>query len=319
MRRVFLIVLATVLAQSYAHAQLDAKKAAEDLTAVKDLAADSIPWKWKMDWGVGFSTVQLNNWTGGGQDAVSLRLLHIGSLDYASNGFSWDNDLELGYGLSKLGSESFRKTDDRIIFATRAAYKQTDNFRYTAFLDFRTQFAPGYNYDVQDSARGNFLKISNLMSPGYLTGALGMEYVPVPELKVLVAPVSSRSTFVTDDDLIADGIASGLGVYGLLPGQRSATDLGAVVNVALDWEAVENVRWRLRFNGFMPYQTPDLWVLTLENAFIMKVNSWLAVSWLSDIFYNDKVPVTRDDGTVGPATQFRNQLNITIGWSLANF
>jgi hypothetical protein len=43
------------------------------------------------------------------------------------------------------------------------------------------------------------------------------------------------------------------------------------------------------------------------------------VSLLTDVFYNDRIPVVRDDGTVGPATQLRNQLVIGINWSLANF
>jgi hypothetical protein len=124
---------------------------------------------------------------------------------------------------------------------------------------------------------------------------------------------------VTDDDLIAQGIESGLGVYGLAPGQKAHTSLGAVVNLSVDWDVVTNVRWRVRGNGFMPYETPEQWVLTLENAFLMTVNEWLTVSWLTDIFYDQKVPITRDDGTVGPATQFRNQLNINIGWSFKNF
>lgn len=301
------------------HSQVDSKASAEALQKAAALKADSIPWKWKTDWGLGFSTVQLNNWTGGGQDAVSIRLLILGSLDYANPTFAWDNDLELGYSILKQGSQSFRKADDRIYLSSRASLKQSEHFRYTGFAEFRTQFYIGSNYDVIDSTTGEFLKISNIMAPGYLSGALGMEYLPVPELQLLVAPLSTRSTFVGDDDIIQSGITSGNGVYGLAAGVRSRTDIGAVLNVALDWDFVENVKWKGRFNAFMPYETPDLWVLTLENAFLMKVNNWLNVTWLTDVFYNDRVPVLRDDGTTGPATQIRNQLVIAINWSIANF
>ena len=251
------------------HSQVDAKASAEALQKAAALKADSIPWKWKTDWGLGFSTVQLNNWTGGGQDAVSIRLLFLGSLDYANPTFAWDNDLELGYSILKQGSQAFRKADDRIYFSSRASLRQSDHFRYTGFAEFRTQFYIGSNYDVIDSTTGEFLKISNIMAPGYLSGALGMEYLPVPELQVLVAPLSTRSTFVGDDDIVQSGITSNNGVYGLAPGVRSRTDIGAVLNVALDWEFVENVKWKGRFNAFMPYETPDLWVLTFENAFLM--------------------------------------------------
>ena len=243
----------------------------------------------------------------------------MGTMDYADSVFAWDNDLELGYGLLKQGSQSFRKSDDRIIAATRASMRQSEHFRYMAFAEFRTQFYIGSNYDVIDSTTGDFQKISNFMAPGYLTGALGVEYSPIKELQILVAPIATRSTFVGDDDIIRGGVTSGLGAFGLAPGVRSRTDLGAVVNASLDWEVAENIRWKSRLNGFMPYDTPTLWVVTFENAFLLKVNSWLNVAWLTDVFYNDRVPVVRDDGTTGPATQMRNQLIIAINYSIANF
>ncbi len=319
MRRLVLCVLVALVTLSSVQSQVDSKVTVDSLSKVPELLVDSIPWKWRTIWGMGFSTVQLNNWTGGGQDAVSIRLLMLGSLDYATDGFSFDNDLELGYGLAKLGSESFRKNDDRIIFSSRAALRQSKHFKWAGFLEFRTQFYSGRNYDVIDSATNDFLEISNFMAPAYLTGALGLEYVPVSEFKLLVSPVSSRSTFVGSDGIIQRGIDNGLGAYGLAPGVRSRTDFGAVVNAALDWEVFQNVRWRGRFNAFMPYETPTLWVVTVENAFLLKVNNWLNVSFLTDVFYNDRIPVVRDDGTVGPATQLRNQLVVGINWSLANF
>lgn len=319
MRILILCLLIAIITTVPGRAQVNAKLTADSLTRVPELLVDSIPWKWRTIWGMGFSTVQLNNWTGGGQDAVSIRLLMLGSLDYATDGFSFDNDLELGYGLAKLGSQSFRKNDDRIILSSRAALRQSKHFKWAGFMEFRTQFYVGRNYDVVDTLTNDFLEISDFMAPAYLTGALGLEYVPVPELKILAAPVSSRSTFIGSDRIIQQGIDNGLGAYGLAPGVRSRTDLGAVVNAALDWEVFENVRWRGRFNAFMPYDTPTLWVVTIENAFLLKVNNWLNVSFLTDVFYNDRIPVVRDDGSVGPATQLRNQLVVGINWSLANF
>lgn len=314
-----LCVLVALVTLSSVHSQVDSKITVDSLSNVRELLVDSIPWKWRTIWGMGFSTVQLNNWTGGGQDAVSIRLLMLGSLDYAADGFSFDNDLELGYGLAKLGSENFRKNDDRIIFSSRAALRQSKHFKWAGFFEFRTQFYSGRNYDVIDTATNDFLEISNFMAPAYLTGALGLEYVPVSEFKLLVSPVSARSTIVSSDGIIQRGVDNGLGAFGLAPGVRSRTDFGAVVNAALDWEVFQNVRWRGRFNAFMPYETPTLWVVTVENAFLLKVNNWLNVSFLTDLFYNDRIPVVRDDGTVGPATQLRNQLVVGINWSIANF
>jgi hypothetical protein len=296
--------------------QIDANTAAGAIDSLKTsgVKADSIAWKYKGVIGAGFNAVQLSNWSGGGQDAVTIRGLFLGMLDYAEQRFSWENDLDLGYSLTKLGAQDFRKADDRIIYVTKASLKQSDLFRWTAFVDFRTQFYLGYNYDQVDStSESGFLKISNLMAPGYLTGSLGSEWTPIDGFRLMVAPIASRTVFVLDQEL-ADA-----GAFGVDPGTNVKSDFGAVLNATVLWEIVENVTWKARANAFMRYASPDLWVVTIENAILMKVNSFLSVGFLTDVFYDDKVPVVRNDGTVGPATQLRNQLVIDLTYTLTNF
>ena len=304
-----------IIAVQPTSAQID--QAIADETAAqmsKDaLKADSIPWKYKAVVGAGFNAIQLNNWAGGGQNTITIRGLFLGVLDYAQGRWSWENDLDLGYSLTKLGDQDFRKADDRIIYTTKGSWAQTNWLRWTAFLDFRTQFYIGYNYDQPDSTSpSGFLKVSNLMAPGYLTGALGAEWTPIPEFKMMVSPLSSRTIFVLDDELAA------LGAFGVTPGNNIKEDFGALINASLNWEFAENLTWKARANAFMRYNNPELWVVTIENAILAKVNSWLSVGLLTDLFYDDQVPVVRDDSTIGPATQLRNQLVIDITYSLTN-
>ncbi|HCN04367.1 MAG TPA: hypothetical protein DIS79_02010 [Bacteroidetes bacterium] len=312
LRLPMLLITTIILWSVPTMAQIDSRTAADSLG--KALAADSIPWKLRMSTGLGLTSVQLNNWAGGGQDAVTFTGLFIGSADYADGRFSWDNDLDIGYGLTKLGSESFRKADDRIIFGSKASIKQNDILRYTAYVDFRTQFANGYAYDKRDpNDSTQFLKISNLFAPAYLTGALGAEWTPLPQFRLLVAPISARAIFVLDDDL------NRIGAFGVDSGKTTKVDVGAILNATLDWELVTNVRWKSRLNAFMRYEAVDLWVVTVENAIVMKVNDFINVSLLTDLFYDDRVPVVRDDGTTGPALQMRNVLSVNFVYNLQNF
>lgn len=299
-------------------AQEDMKANVDLLAKVPQIIADSMPWKWYTKWGLGFTTTQLTNWTQGGQDAFGLNLSCLASYDYADSIHSWDNDLQLGYGLVKQGQQDLQKSDDRIILTSRASRLASTWYRYTGFVDFRSQFVDGYNYSVYDSASASYQRISSFFAPAYLTTALGADVSPVPELRIMIAPLSSRSTFVFDGRLVESGRKSGAGVFGLLPGAQSHTNIGSVLNIKVDWEVVPNVNLRTRFNGFMPYETPKLWVLTLENSIVMKVNSWLNVSWLADVFYDDRIPITRSDGSVGPATQYRNQINIGINYTIGS-
>ena len=298
-------------------AQVDAKVTVDSLTKIPTVKASTGPWSWYSKFGVGFTSVQLTNWTGGGQDAISVALNCLASYDYTDSVFYWDNEMQLGYGLVRQGKQAIQKSDDRIILSTRATHKTSDWYRFTGFVDLRSQFVDGFNYGALDTL-GNPTLISGFFAPAFLTAALGAELRPVSQVRILAAPLSSRSTFVSDDRIIAVGVASGDGAFGLAPGERSRTSLGAVLNASIDWEMFTNVTLRTRFNGFMPYETPDLWVVTLENAVMMKVNSWLNIQWLADVFYDDRIPVVRTDGTTGPATQLRNQLIVNINWNLGS-
>lgn len=313
----FFFAIALLVAAATAHPlwgqEVDAKAVSDDLQKVKDIAADTLPWKLKASLGAGLTQVSLNNWSGGGQNTVTIRGLVLASADYADGAFSWDNDADLGYSLTKLGSQEFRKNDDRIIITSKASLKQNESLRYTALMDFRTQFAVGYNFDRRDPADSTqFLVISNFLAPAYLTAALGAEWTPLPQLRMLISPLSSRSILVMDDALSAQG------AYGVDPGTNFKTDMGALINATIDWEVFENVQWKSRFNAFCRYTAPDLWIVTVENAFLMKVNSFLNVGLLTDLFYDDRVPVVRDDGTRGPATQVRNQLVVNFVYNLSN-
>jgi hypothetical protein len=306
-----LIVIAW--AQTTVVAQVEPKKTAEELQKIAALTPDTLAWKRKTTFGAGFSSVTLSNWAGGGQNSITIRGLILGSADYAHEDFSWDNDLDLGYSLTQVGDQPFRKNDDRFIVTSKASMRQSEGLRYTALLDFRSQLAVGYNYDQRDPQDSSaFLKISNLFSPAYVTTALGAEWTPAPQFRMLVSPLSARSIIVLDQAL-ADS-----GAYGVERGRNTKLDMGMLINATIDWEVFQNVNWKSRLNAFMRYDAPRLWVVTVENTVMMKVNSWLSIGLLTDLFYDHRVPVVRDNGSTGPATQLRNQLVMNIAYTLSN-
>lgn len=313
MGRIMLAAAATVLSCITLLAQVEPKKTAEDLQKIAVLTPDSVAWKLKSTFGAGFSSITLSNWAGGGQNSVTIRGLVLASADYAHRDFSWDNDLDLGYSVTQVADQPFRKNDDRFIITSKAAMRQTEGLRYTALLDFRSQLAPGYNNDKRDpNDQTQFLKISNLFAPAFVTLALGAEWTPAPQFRLLASPLSARSIIVLDQDL-ADS-----GAYGVDRGQNLKVDMGALLNATIDWQVFENVTWKSRLNAFMRYDAPSLWVVTVENAFLMKVNAWLNIGLLTDLFYDHRVPIVRDNGTTGPATQLRNQLVVNVSYTLTN-
>jgi len=260
-----------------------------------------------------FSQVGLQNWTGGGNNTVAIQGLFTTTANYLSTNTYWDNSLLLGYGLTKIGTDPFRKSDDRIMIVSKYGVNATENIRYTGLADFRTQFTIGRNYTAPiDTSIGDFPKTSNLFAPAFLTTAIGMEYAPTKSLSVLLAPLSGRFTFVNDPDL------SNAGAFGVTPGESMLSDIGAFCNILYTDEVMTNVNITSRLNLFSRYNSFSTMIVTWENMITMKVNSFLNVSLATDVFYDQRIPITREDGTVGPATQLRNIFSLGIGYAFTN-
>jgi hypothetical protein len=64
---------------------------------------------------------------------------------------SWDNFLNAQYGMTNTTSLGTRKTNDNLRHHLRYGYDMGKKFYLTALFDFRTQFAPGYNYPTTDT------------------------------------------------------------------------------------------------------------------------------------------------------------------------
>jgi hypothetical protein len=262
--------------------------------------------------GLNFSNVGLKNWAGGGSDMISLSGLSMLFSNYKTHDLTWENTLDIGYGVVKQGKEDIRKSDDRIILTSKLGYNASQNLFYTALLDFRTQFDLGYDYAKKDSL-GNALLISDFMSPAYLNLGLGMNYKPDEYWQFFLSVVSNRLIIVLNEKL------SNQGAYGVNPGEKIFSQLGASANIIFQKDILENVNLRTRLNMFSAYNRFTSVVVTSETVMTMKVNSFINASFGLDIVYDDKVMINRDDGTVGPDTQIRHVIAIGLAYKFGDY
>src|SRR5271157_240771 len=64
---------------------------------------------------LGMSQLSLTNWAAGGQNSIAINGLFYGFVNYKGKKATWDNSLNLGYGLQMQGSDSKAiKTDDKV-------------------------------------------------------------------------------------------------------------------------------------------------------------------------------------------------------------
>lgn len=287
-----------------------ASSAAQGTTTQDTTVRDTVSyWKKGGNIGANLTQVALSNWAGGGQNTIGITGLTNLFANYAEGNTTWNNTLELGYGMTKLAKQEFRKSDDRILLTSKFGHKASDQFLYSALLDFRTQFTTGYNYSKNAAGDGDTtIKISNFLAPGFLSISLGMTYKPADYIEILIAPVSNRLIIVADNEL------SKIGAFGVDSNKSIKSELGAVLNIFFKKELVTNVTLQTRFNAFGAYQYIPSFVVTWETLVNLKVNDFISASLAADVFYDERIPVKRDDETIGPATQFRNVLAIGFGY-----
>ncbi len=289
----------------------------EKALRTKNPADTTLGWKTGGVISISLAQTSLTNWVSGGQNSVSINGLFSGFANYKKGKSVWDNSLDLGYGLLKQGkNEAFRKTDDKIEISSKYGREAFKNFYYSAFMNFRTQMTPGYNYP-NDST-----KISDLFSPAYLILALGLDYKPNAYFSAFFAPITGRFTFVSDP-VLADA-----GSFGVKPGEKSRSEIGSYLRVAYSKndfksEILKNVSLTTKIDFFSNYvDQPQNIDVNWDVLLTLKVNKYLAVNFNTQLVYDDNIKVpfdTNGNGTIetGEGVMSRIQFKEILGVGLS--
>ena len=126
MKNFVLLAVLTVGSISFSSAQnrIQGLRDESNRTITKD-PNDTIPQTWKTGglYNLNFNQAALSNWAAGG-DKSSLSLNTLLSLYafYKDGRRSWDNTLDLAYGLVQTTSLGTRKEDDRIDLVSKYGY-----------------------------------------------------------------------------------------------------------------------------------------------------------------------------------------------------
>ena len=281
------------------------------VSAQYQVDADTL-WKFSGTTSLNLSQLSLTNWAAGGANSISGNALINLSANYATDKTSWENKLILGFGLIKQGDDPSRKSDDQFDFASKLGLKASEKWFYTALLGFNTQFAEGYDNPGEDDR----IKISNFMSPGYLSFSLGMDYKPSEAFSLFLSPLSSKFTFVLDEEL------SDAGTFGLDPGQKTRGELGAYIKMTFKKEILKNVTLDTKIDLFSNYlDSPQNVDVNWDMLLTFKVNEYLAASLLPQLIYDYDIKFGEDttgDGvydTFSEKVQFKELFGLGLTYT----
>jgi hypothetical protein len=299
------------------------------LTAQITIEADTTVNGWKKGGflSVNFNQVSLTNWASGGESAVSATALGSGFLKYRKNDVYFETTLDAGYGFIATKSQALRKNEDKLELNTKYGKKAKGKFYYAAMLNFRTQFAPGFNFPDDSTV------ISRFMAPGFLSVALGMEYKPNEWFSAFLSPATGRATFVMDQNLANAGqfgvtaaVIDPLTFAVITPGEQARYEFGAYLRARLQKDIAKNISVVTNLQLFNNYTDPIAEQranidVNWETIILIKANKWLTTSLFTNLIYDHDVdiPVTRnvngiDVEGVGPRTQFKEVLGVGLSF-----
>lgn len=276
--------------------------------SAQDTPADTT-WRMSGFFSQQFSQASFTNWAAGGENSLASTSIFRGEANYTLDNITWENRLEMAYGIMKNQNSPLRKNEDRIDLLSRFGRSISEKMMVSAQANFRSQFDKGFDYP-NDS-----VMVSRFMAPGYLLIALGMDYRPFEDFSIFLSPATGKFTFVLDDSLAAQG------AFGVDPGENIRSEFGALLSLMFSREVMENVLVSSKLDLFNSYSTYT--DVNWEGGINMKINRFLTTSILFHLIYDHDIPIPIYEtingqevqtGT-GPRTQFKQLLGVGFSYN----
>ena len=325
MKKILCIILYAMAVSGIAQdiTKEDAEKLKEEAAKLKTAAADSLkPWKLGGVISINGQQVSLTNWSAGGNNSISVGGLVNVFARYKKGKAAWDNRLELGYGVIKQGNnKNWWKNDDKIQITSKFGREASKYWYYSALVDFRTQFADGFNYPNDSVA------ISKFMAPGYGLASVGMDYKLNDHFSAFISPITGKFTFVNDHKLAS------VGAFGVQKDIRNELDstqflqkhkthreeFGAYVKVQYQAKLMENITFQTVLELFSNYlHNPGNIDVNWTTLTTFKVNKFFSATLSTQLIYDDDIHVVRNagknEGTTGPDIQFKQVLGVGFNY-----
>lgn len=264
--------------------------------------SDTTYWKTEGDFSVQFNQVSFSNWATGGVNSYAGVLGINYSFNYTKANASWENKLMLAYGMQSLSGD-FRKTEDKIDFASKYGHKLSDKTYFGVLFSLKTQFTNGYNYPNTDDY------ISKFAAPIYVGIGPGLDYKPSKFFSVFVSPATIQWVIISDTYL------SDLGAFGNAPGEKVRTQFGAAVKFQFKKDIATNINLDTKLELFSDYlNNPQNVIVLWDMALDMKVNKLISAKLTTGLIYDHDIKIMDSDGKVGPRTQFKEMFGAGLSF-----
>ena len=219
---------------------------------------------------------------------------------------SWDNNIDLAYGIVRTTSLGSRKASDRIDLISKYGFTLSQHVNLAVLGNLRTQFAPGYNYLKNAQGQDSSSLTSRGFAPAYVLASVGFDYRPTSNFSLFISPATARWIVVRDVQL--------RDIYNVPFNKSSRQEFGAFASANYQQTFAKNLGFKSKLDLFSNYKSnPQNVDIFWTNVLTAKITRYINFSFNIDLIYDDDVENV--DKSKGPAPQILQLMGIGFAYT----
>jgi hypothetical protein len=215
------------------------------------------------------------NWVAGGVSSVSGTVGVNYDINYLKGNWSWDNKIIASFGITKIKDQDTQKSDDRLEWNSVLGKKTSGYWYYSGFINFKTQFTDDLDSDTEGPTK--------FLSPGYLQIGPGMLWKKSDELKVNIAPATSKLIIVDKGLTLPDAA-----YFGVEEGKSTRFEFGTSIGAYYKFDLMKNVSMENILNLYSNYlEDPQNIDIDYTMNLVMNINKHISTTLAYQTIYDD--------------------------------
>ncbi len=256
---------------------------------------------------LGFSQVSLTNWAAGGFSSVSMNAYVNFYANYTYKKMYWENRVQMAYGFVHSFGDRYKKSDDKLIIDSKVASQAVDKLFMSAFINFRSQFTPGFTYTTTSAKM-----VSQFLAPGYLTLGVGIDYKPSNKITMNISPLTGNLVIVQKPELRTK--------YGNKADQTVRVEIGAQYKADTKFQLDKNITTTSTITLFSNFLGDMSHIKVNWEAMVdAKINKYLSTNIRTTLLYDHNILIANSAGVSAPRVQFKELLSIGFSYTFGNF
>ena len=225
-----------------------------------------------------------SNWVAGGESTIAGNLSANYAFNYKKDKVLWNNRIIASYGLTNSKNSDFtKKTDDVLEFNSLVGIKAKGYWFYSFLLNFKTQFAKGYEYGKDANGKETRTAYTNFMSPGYLLLGPGILWEKNPNFKFNLSPIMTKLVFVDKNFTLPNNA-----YFGVDEGKSMRFELGFSAAAYAKFNIMENVSMENILALYSNYlEDPQNIDIDYTMNLVMGINKYLSDNLIFQTIYDD--------------------------------